>query len=384
MRTAHVFHGRLPSRAGKLAVVKRTSAFTMNSIAAKDAYFQKLASKVCASQSQEARKRPFVPHKGGTVNKGKKQKKQKPSTNKAADQKKKGFTKKGQRAEPEKAKQEAVQRAEPKGQDGTLKKKPKAEDVQSFSTMDILKQRLHEKMEECRNAGSATKSLSAEELERKRSRRKLERERKKRKRKEMRMKKLLEQKAQTIKEEERKETNAQKSSVPKAEAATAGPMVFNKVEVGDEFVDKVQKKKEKKKKIKGTLTPLTGKNYKQLLSRVEERKAKLEELKSKNSSKAQELEKKMKWTNVLYKAEGLKIKDDEDMLKTALKRKEKKRAQKKQQWEKRSVHVLEKMQQRQDKRKKNIQKQKRGKLEKRKAKAQKRGRVLPGDLDKMK
>ncbi|KAG2470183.1 SURF6 protein, partial [Polypterus senegalus] len=230
----------------------------------------------------------------------------------------------------------------------------------------------------------ATKSLSAEELERKRSRRKLERERKKRKRKEMRMKKLLEQKAQTIKEEERKETNAQKSSVPKAEAATAGPMVFNKVEVGDEFVDKVQKKKEKKKKIKGTLTPLTGKNYKQLLSRVEERKAKLEELKSKNSSKAQELEKKMKWTNVLYKAEGLKIKDDEDMLKTALKRKEKKRAQKKQQWEKRSVHVLEKMQQRQDKRKKNIQKQKRGKLEKRKAKAQKRGRVLPGDLDKMK
>ncbi|XP_028664873.2 surfeit locus protein 6 [Erpetoichthys calabaricus] len=351
----------------------------MNSIAAKDTFFQKLASKVCASQSQEARKRPFVPYKGGTVNKGKKQKKQKPSTNKAAEQNQKGFPKKGQRAEPEKAKQEAVQRAEPKERGGALKKQPKAEDVQNFFTMDILKQRLHEKIEECRNAGSATKSSSAEELERKRSRRKVERERKKRKRKEMRMKKLLEQKAQTIKEEERKETSVQKSSVPKAEAPTAGPMVFNKVQVGDELGDKAPKKK-----IKGTLTPLTGKNYKQLLNRVEDRKAKLEELKSKNSSRAQELEKKMKWTNVLYKAEGLKIKDDEDMLKAALKRKEKKRTQKKQQWEKRSVHVLEKMQQRQDKRKKNIQKQKRGKLEKRKEKAHKRGRVLPGDLDKMK
>ncbi|KAF3841954.1 hypothetical protein F7725_023905 [Dissostichus mawsoni] len=59
------------------------------------------------------------------------------------------------------------------------------------------------------------------------------------------------------------------------------------------------------------------------------------------------MENKMKWTNVLYKAEGLKIKDDEDKLRSLLKK----------EWGDRSENIVEKMQKRQDKRRKNIRHQ---------------------------
>lgn len=170
---------------------------------------------------------------------------------------------------------------------------------------------------------------------------------------------------------------------PPAKKRDETAIVFNKVEmVGEEYVNKMVKKKNKKERVKGQLTPLTGKNYKQLLSRVEARKAKVEQLREKDEKKAQELEEKMKWTNSLYKAEGLKIKDNEEMLRSALKRKEKGKAQRKKHWNERSENVIEKMQQRQDKRKKNIQRQKVAKAEKKKAKARKKGRILPEDLKK--
>ncbi|KAF3860524.1 hypothetical protein F7725_000779 [Dissostichus mawsoni] len=64
------------------------------------------------------------------------------------------------------------------------------------------------------------------------------------------------------------------------------------------------------------------------------------------------MENKMKWT---YKAEGLKIKDDEDMLRSSLKKKEKRGAKIKKEWGDRSKNIVEKMQKWQDKRRKNIQ-----------------------------
>ncbi|CAB1332480.1 unnamed protein product [Coregonus sp. 'balchen'] len=114
-------------------------------------------------------------------------------------------------------------------------------------------------------------------------------------------------------------------------------IVFNKVEL---------EQKEKNNRIKCGLTPLVGKNFKQLLGRVEACKAKLEELREKDEGKAKVQEEKMKWTNVLYKAEGLKIKDDEDLLRASFKRKEKMRSQQKK-WTERSETVVEKMQRRQ-------------------------------------
>lgn len=241
----------------------------------------------------------------------------------------------------------------------------------SFSAINLLRQRLHEKIKEA-SGRDDTKELPPSVLE-KRRRRKYEKERKKRKRKELKMK------AKAVKEET-EEVPIEPQS--KKEEGTA-QIVFNRIKVHEENeLNKIQKKKEKRKGVKGKITPLTGRNYKQLLSRLEIRKNKLEELKEKDQKKAQDLEMKMKWTNVLYKAEGVKIHDDEERLKEALKRKEKRKAQRQKQWEKRTEKVVERMQQRQEKRRKNIQKKKKEKIEQKKAKARKKGRVLPEDLKK--
>lgn len=240
--------------------------------------------------------------------------------------------------------------------------------------MDILRQRLHEKIQEASGQGH-TKDLSPAALE-KRQRRKQERERKKRKRKELRAK---EKAAKAEAKAEVKETNPEP---PKGVPQGLTELVFNQLEVSEGPVSKAQKKKEKRQRVKGNLTPLTGKNYKQLLERVQARKNKLEELKEQDEEKVREMETKMKWTNLLYKAEGVKIRDNEELLKAALKRKEKRRAQRKRQWEKRTAHVVEKMQQRQDKRRRNLRKKKVAKIERRKAKARKKGRILPEDLEK--
>ncbi|KAM4876494.1 surfeit locus protein 6-like [Thomomys bottae] len=222
--------------------------------------------------------------------------------------------------------------------------------------------------------GSA-KELSAATLE-KRQRRKQERERKKRKRKELRAqeKALKAAAVQAVAE------------APPEEACREPPelgLIFNKVEVDeDEPASKAQRRRERRQKLKGNLTPLTGRNYRQLLERLQARQGQLEELREQDASEAQALEAKMKWTNLLYKAEGVKIRDNEQMLQEALKRKEKRKAQRQRQWEKRSAQVVEKMQQRQDKRRQNVCKKKLARAERRLQKARKKGRILPQDLER--
>ncbi|KAF3701867.1 Surfeit locus protein 6 -like protein [Channa argus] len=350
-------------------------------LAAKDSYIQKLASKVFFQREQEPKKRSFAYFKG---------------KNDTGPPKKKKTCKKKQYIEKDPNGKTATPRPGPltkqKGSTPLKQKGTKAESVNrataqtskggnvesSFSTVDLLRKRLHEKIEESRGQGAPKDALSEAVLA-KRAKRKLERERKKRKRKEFRMKKLAEQSGQ----EHVPEIKQKEQHVPAASKRNETALVFNKVETVEEgYVDKMLKKKNKKQSLKGQLTPLTGKNYKQLLSRVEARKAKLEQLREKDAGKAREMEEKMKWTNMLYKAEGIKIKDNEDMLRTSLKKKEKRKAQRKKNWNKRSENVIEKMQQRQDKRRKNIQKHKQVKTEKKKDRARKKGRVLPEDLKK--
>uniref|UniRef100_A0A8C8VQ89 Ribosomal RNA-processing protein 14/surfeit locus protein 6 C-terminal domain-containing protein n=1 Tax=Pelusios castaneus TaxID=367368 RepID=A0A8C8VQ89_9SAUR len=229
-------------------------------------------------------------------------------------------------------------------------------------------------MRRCKKSLVSATELSPAVLE-KRRRRKYEKERKRRRKKELKMKEKMEKKgAQEV---------AAAVEPQHAEEESKGVIIFNRVEVCEkEELSKIERKREKRKRVKGNLTPLTGKNYKQLLSRLEARKSKLEKLKDKDQEKAQELENKMKWTNVLYKAEGVKIRDDEERLKAALKHKEKRKAQRQKQWEKRTEHVVEKMQQRQDKRRRNIRKKKVTKMEHKMEKARKKGRILPKDLEK--
>ncbi|XP_049594307.1 surfeit locus protein 6 isoform X3 [Syngnathus scovelli] len=253
----------------------------------------------------------------------------------------------------------------------------------TFSTFDVLRKKLHDMIEEAKAQAGPKEALS-EAAQAKRARRIMERERKKRKKKEFQMKRAAEAQVKSEQaEEKQKETAAAPAAPTGAAKRQETAVIFNTVEtVEDMYVDKTLKKAAKKRSVKGQLTPLSGRNYKQLLSRVEARKDKVDKLRQTDEAKARELEAKMKWTNVLYKAEGVKIKDDEDMLRAALANKEKKRNRRKKQWEGRSSALVEKMQKRQDKRRRNINKKKATKVEKKKHNARKKGRVLAEDLKK--
>ncbi|XP_005231274.2 surfeit locus protein 6 [Falco biarmicus] len=353
----------------------------MASLAAQDSYLQGLARKVCVQHAPEPRKRKFVSKPGQPEDAGRqlKKKKRKKPRKQAEETNAPSVKQLVSNASKPTAGQKAALQASKSSPQGVTQSRnegsapgSKSELFSpSFSAMNLLRQRLHEKIKKASGQDDA-KELPPAVLE-KRQRRKYERERKKRRRKELKMKAKTEKK-------ETEEVPIEPES--KKEESTA-EVVFNRVEVhGENELSKIQKKKEKRKAVKGNITPLTGRNYKQLLSRLETRKNKLEELKDKDQKKAEELENKMKWTNALYKAEGVKIRDNEERLKEALKRKEKRKAQRQRRWEERTEKVVERMQQRQEKRRKNIQKKKKDRIEKKKARARKKGRVLPEDLKK--
>ncbi|NXC57387.1 SURF6 protein, partial [Aleadryas rufinucha] len=354
----------------------------MASLAAQDSYLQGLARRAGVQHAPESRKRKFgTGTPGQPEDAGRQVKKQKKKKPKKQDEKKNAPSAKqvvsntskptpGQKAAPQASKSSPQGGTQNRNESSATGSKSELSSP-SVAAISLLRQRLHEKIKKASGQDNA-KELSPAVLE-KRQRRKYERERKKRRRKELKMKAKM----------EKKETEEVPAEPEKKKEESKAEIVFNRVEVHEENeLNKIQKKKEKRKAVKGNITPLTGKNYKQLLSRLETRKNKLEELKEKDEKKAQELETKIKWTNALYKAEGVKIRDDEERLKEALKRKEKRKAQRKRQWEERTVRVVQKMQQRQDKRQKNIQKKKKERIEKKKARARKKGRVLPEDLKK--
>ncbi|XP_053473796.1 surfeit locus protein 6 [Ictalurus furcatus] len=366
----------------------------MSSLVAKYEYLEKFTRKRWHSEDQKPKKRGYVPFQGRSdCEAGPHKKKQKNNwepgkgRNMNTNYRKPTPTSIHKPAQKQSgtAVQNAVQVKVQRGKRVKMQQKTEGTKSEEFNAVDILKKRLHEKIEASRAQGTP-KDPSSEEVQKRRAKRKQERERKKRKRKEFRMKKLAESASIEVKVENETEP----APVPQSDSTGSKPakmdtntIVFNKVEVGEEYVDKATQLKEKKKrKAKRGLTPLTGRNVKQLLSRVEARKARLEELREKDEKKAKKEEEKMRWTNVLYKAEGLKIKDNEDLLRASLKRKEKMKTQRKKKWAERSQQVLEKMQQRQDKRRKNIQKFKQNKMEKRKQRIRKKGRVLPEDLKK--
>ncbi|KAK3509478.1 hypothetical protein QTP70_035121 [Hemibagrus guttatus] len=366
----------------------------MSSLAAKYEYLEKFTRKSWHSEDKKATKRGYVPFQGKANSGGgppKKKQKNKPEPRKGRNMStnfRKPNSKSIHKPSQKHSGTAGQNTAQVKVQHGTqvkIQQKTEGTKQEEFNAVDILRKRLHEKIEASRGQGTP-KDPSSEDVQKRRAKRKQERERKKRKRKELRMKKF----ADSASVEVKVESETEPTPVPQSDSVTSKPgtkdpntIIFNKVEVGEEYVDKATKLKDKKKrKAKGTLTPLTGRNFKQLLSRVEARKARLEELREKDEQKAKKVEEKMRWTNVLYKAEGMKIKDNEDLLRASLKRKEKMKMRRKKKWTERSQHVLEKMQQRQDKRHRNIQKSKQNKMEKRKQRVRKKGRVLPEDLKK--
>ena len=140
-----------------------------------------------------------------------------------------------------------------------------------------------------------------------------------------------------------------------------GKMVFSKFD----FSEKKEKKPEKK-------------NYKKLLEKVQQNKEKLNHLEQTDSGKAESLKQKQQWKSVLQKAEGVRVKDNPDLIKKSIKKREKRKEKSKKDWKDRQDKVDKKVKERQDKRQHNIKKKKDGRINKKIAKQKKKGRIIPG------
>lgn len=128
-----------------------------------------------------------------------------------------------------------------------------------------------------------------------------------------------------------------------------GKIVYSKFDFGQ---SNAPSKKEKKQKAS------SGKNYKKLLNKALYDKEEHEKLKEAEPEKAVIIEQKEIWKKALAKAEGAKIKDDPDMLKKSIKRKESKKKASAKKWADLDKQVSEKMDKRQQKRDRNIQRKK--------------------------
>ena len=132
------------------------------------------------------------------------------------------------------------------------------------------------------------------------------------------------------------------------------------------------------KKEKGEKSDFVGRDYKRLLEKIEKRNEKIKSVKSRDEEAGCKLEEKFRWQSVMHKAEGEKVKDNPELLKKALKRKEKIKDQRKKKWDDRTKTVKKYQDDRLKKRNDNIQKRKQSNKDKKIQKAKKKGRILPG------
>lgn len=122
----------------------------------------------------------------------------------------------------------------------------------------------------------------------------------------------------------------------------------------------------------------SGKNYKKLLQASEKQRQKLELLEQSDKNNASAVKEQTAWKKAVQKASGVKVKDNPELLKKSIKRKEKLKNKSRKQWEERSKQVQQKMDKRQEKRKRNIGKKKQSRIDKKVNKAKKKGRIIPG------
>uniref|UniRef100_A0A7E4VHK1 SURF6 domain-containing protein n=1 Tax=Panagrellus redivivus TaxID=6233 RepID=A0A7E4VHK1_PANRE len=134
--------------------------------------------------------------------------------------------------------------------------------------------------------------------------------------------------------------------------------------------DKVDKKKKKSKTDKRD--SFKGRDYKSLLKKVEGREERLEKVREKNPEAAAAMETNIKFKKALKQASGEKVKDNPELLKKGIKRKEKQKEVRSKKWKKRVNTVKKAQADRQAKRTANIQKRKDTKKEHKIKRAKKR------------
>jgi len=116
------------------------------------------------------------------------------------------------------------------------------------------------------------------------------------------------------------------------------------------------------------------------LETVEKREEKLVKMKLDQPDKASELEKKLHWDAAIDRAQGIKVKDNKNLLKQSLKRKEKIKKSSLKKWKHRDEKLQDKVQKRQDDRNRNLQKRKSDNKQRKLDKARKKGRLVPSKI----
>lgn len=116
-----------------------------------------------------------------------------------------------------------------------------------------------------------------------------------------------------------------------------------------------------------------------LLKKMKEHDNKIKSLKEEGElDKVREIVEKRAIKTALMKSEGIKVKDDSELLKKSIKKKKSKKEKSAKKWEAREKQVKKEQEERQKKRTKNIQarahQKKLGKMKK----AAKKGRIIPG------
>lgn len=120
-----------------------------------------------------------------------------------------------------------------------------------------------------------------------------------------------------------------------------------------------------------------GKNYKKLLQKTLKVKEEMEALQKENPEKAFIKREKLGWRKAIDKSEGKKIKDDPQLLKKSIKKRNQMKKQSQKKWEERKELVKKFQQKKQQKRKDNIKARKQEKINKKIKRAKKKGRILP-------
>ena len=222
-----------------------------------------------------------------------------------------------------------------------------------------MQERLKKKMDELRGSFGPNDKKKAKKLKRRMAALDKEKEGKELKQKLMQIGINAGKKSSAI----GKDVEAMGAKMTKPGVKTEKGVVFSKF-------DFQEMEKEKKRQ---SLDPATA------LKKIQKSKEKVKLWDSKGKSdKARNIENNIAWENATAKAMGEKVKDDETLLKKAIKKKQQIKGSKKKKWENRVEAVESKKAGKQSKREENISKRKKEKKDKKMKHAVAKGRHVPG------
>ena len=251
------------------------------------------------------------------------------------------------------------------------------EKVRTGASLDDLREKLQKRIEELRLKRKAPGADGEQAVPKKMSKKMKIAEKKKQEK--MEAIQASKQKLQEAMKNKAKQQNAEDNEEqPKMEMEKAHKeeVSFSKFAFEEFDAAKEQKLKKKKKKKDD---PRSGKDYVRLLKKAEKHKQELTDLKEKDPEKAQQVITKETWQKAFQKAQGVKIKDDPELLKKSMKREKQKKKRSAKSWKSRVKQTEKLMQAKQDKRNRNIQARKDTKKAKKVKRLQNKGKLLLQD-----